>query len=63
MLGSDTGLGIMYTRPARVLLSDTHLVIMLRSDSDFGLMYTRYARILTSHIYFAAFLLLIQITV
>jgi hypothetical protein len=28
----------MYTRPARVLLSDTHFVIKLRSDTDFGLM-------------------------
>ena len=41
MLRSATGFGIMYTRPARVLLSDTHFAIRLRSDRDFGLMCKR----------------------
>ena len=30
----------MYTRSARILLSDTHFAIMFRSDTDCGLMYT-----------------------
>ena len=36
----------MYTRSARIPVSDTHFAILLRSDTDFGLMHTRSARIL-----------------
>ena len=46
----------MYTRSARILLSDTYFAVFLRSDTDVGLMCVRSARILLPETYFAVFL-------
>ncbi len=47
----------MYTRSARILLSDTYFAGFLRSDTDAGLMYERSARLLLPETYLAFFLL------